>query len=821
MKEIKYKPINKKYLPPSLVDDCFVKGKHTFVDKTYTGNGFTHATLNSELAEGITIIIAPNQEVVKSKEASDKAGGLSNNRSYIYEKCKDNMNMLTDKVIFIVADSFLHNIKHFIKWKDKISRILIDEVHQVVIQSTFRSNLIGFRSSVDKHFPDKAIVSVTATPMLFQEVDIKFISKIKKEPTKIFVSENQENSLERAKESIRQGKKVLFATHDVRLIKRLIGDGELRANFKVGDNLMRSIIEFIPNVHRDSNSNLTIISSRGFEGFDLKGKHDVYIFEERSRDYTTFFAQNVYQIIGRSRDGVGYVEWSCLNHYKRRKMPCKEKMQKQADSKKISTEKKMTDNNYRDVSTYYIKEIDPETGLAKELIFNEDRYNLDNEMSMCDVNGIKTQYEEYFKIRDCELVFLEKEQRYQFGTAGIKPRDSVIFKNVHSNKDIVTELGLMKDITPPHYTEKTVEDYLKKYKVYMRRKFWNLKKLPFNYSIDDLPLNARTVDGSEINEMAFRNALVCKGLLNNEKAIDKEVATVLKKKKLEKQEEFGRRSKEYKEWLEKYSPNLKNRYIRLLMVLSDTEFKISEKIRNHRDYNIFTEVSMGLIESIAKNYYNFEVKELDIRTAYPRIIYAVLGKKLPEDFYGIKGTKERQQKKRNISKLMNSLSKDQALLYVDDNEKALKEKKSKLKAELKKSGFCEDTATSLMDNYWDKPKDTLHNSCSYHEKLVTEKLMRALQIRSDELGAEIRMVRRHDSIIVFGNWGREFYDVVNQFEYLDQKGWFNELKDDLIELEVQEITEVIEVVETIEHIYTPPTEDPFGNPYDADLEIEF
>lgn len=810
---------NTEYLPSDLVDECFKEGKHTFVNKIQTGNGFTYGSLNSTSTEGVTIIIAPTQGVVKSKEASDKEKGISTNRSYIYEKCEDEIDMEKDTVVFIVVDSFLYQLDYFIKWKSNISRILIDEVHQLAIQSSFRANLRDLRGVIDKNFPNTARVSVTATPMLFQKADIKLVSAIKKEKTNIYITPSQEKSLERLKSSLSNGKKVLLATHDVRLIKRLIGDGNLRANFKVGTNLMRSIVEYIPNIEIDSESNLTIVSSRGFEGFDLEGKHDVFIFEERSKSYTTFFAQNVIQIKGRAREGVEYVEWCYLNNSERRKMPSMDKMQKQVDSKRISIEKKVTDKNYKDIQTYYTKQINYETGLADELVFNEERYLLGEEMTMCDKNGIKVQYEEYFKERDCELVFL-KEERHMFGLKGIKPDNKTMFRNMQSNKEIINDLLLMADIHPPHRKQDKVEDYLKEYNTYLRRRFWNLNVLPTDETnIEDL--DTSTLCGY-VNEMGLRNALICKRLLSNEKDIDKAVAKVLKHKKLEKQKELGRKAK-YKEWLEDYAANLKDRYIRLLMALSNSEFHIAEKIRNHRDYNILIEVSMDLIVSMAKDYYDVEVVELDIRNAHARILYALMNKKLTDGFYGIKGTKERQQNKRAISKLLNSLSKEQALIYVKNDERTLTKKKSKLKAELKRYGFCDEVATHLMDEYWLRHKDALFNSCSYHEKLIIEKLMSELQIKSDELGASIRQARRHDSVIVFGNYGREFHSTVNEFEYLNQRGWFNKQEEAEVEEQKEVEIEVIEIeeAEVLVSRYVAPTVDAFGNPYDASLEIEF
>lgn len=805
-KEITY---SDKYLPSSLVDELFQEGKHTFVDKTYTGNGFTFGTLNSTSTKGVTIIIAPTQEVVKSKEASEKEKGITD-RSYIYEKCEDEIDIERDEVIFIVADSFLHQLEYFIKWKSKVSRILIDEIHQFMIQAPFRDNLRGLREVVDKNFPDTARVSVTATPMLSQKADIKLISAIKRDKTTIHITPNQEKSLERVKKSLSDGKKVLFATHDVRLIKRLIGDGVLRANFKVGTNLMRSIVEFFPDVEIDAESNLTIISSRGFEGFDLEGKHDVFVFEERSKDYTTFFAQNIYQIIGRSRDGVNYVEWCYLNDDKRRKMPSRERMQKQVASTRISIEKKTTDKNYKDIQTYYIKETNYETGLADKLIFNEERYLLDEEMTMCDENGIEAQYGKYFEERDCVFKQLD-EERYMFGLKGIKPSAKTMFENVKTNRAIVKDLGLMDGITPDSYRKDSLEEYLKEYRVYMRRKFWDAPEMVFGCVDEEMSLV-----GYNVNERALRNAWMCEEILSKEDFVDNFVTDILKDKKKQKQEELGRKSKEYKKWLEEYSINLKDRFIRLVIALSDTEYNIKEKYRNHRDYSILVEVSMDLIEDVSFGFYDAIATEIDIRNATPRILHALLNKELSDGFYGEKGTKERLIKKRKINKLLNNLSKEQALQYIKDDVNSINTKKRKLKAELKDAGFSDEVADSLINEYWELHKDALFNVCTFHERRILETLRSLLQEDSDFFGADIRMARRHDSLVVFGNYGREFYGTVNNFEYLNQKGWFNKQED----VELLEDVELIEVDKWIS-TYEAPTEDSFGNPYNADLEIEF
>ena len=73
--------------------------------------------------------------------------------------------------MMFVVDSFIMSINKIKANNNCINHILIDEGHTYLIQSDYRRKLNQFQKFVTDTFPTKAIVSVTATPMLFQKVD--------------------------------------------------------------------------------------------------------------------------------------------------------------------------------------------------------------------------------------------------------------------------------------------------------------------------------------------------------------------------------------------------------------------------------------------------------------------------------------------------------------------------------------------------------------------------------------------------------------------------------------------------------------------------
>jgi hypothetical protein len=225
-----------------------------------------------------------------------------------------------------------------------------------------------------------------------------------------------------------------------------------------------------------------------------------------------------------------------------------------------------------------------------------------------------------------------------------------------------------------------------------------------------------------------------------------------------------RKSKEFEQWKTDLVNNLQDRYVRLVMALSQKRIKLPNKIRNSRDYNLLTEVSMALIELIS-DAFDKETIEVDIVSCNPRIIYAFCGLQLPNDFYG-----ENKKNKKAINKILNKLSAD----FPKEFNVSVAGYKKERKRELVALGFDETVIDFLFKEFWNKEKDALFNFCSYHEMNIIESLQKQFKDKDGD-GCYLR---RHDSVIAFNKLHEAQIDDVNEFEYLNQKGWFHKLGSD-------------------------------------------
>ena len=752
------------YLSKEIVLNCFEQNTHTFVDKVVCGNGFTTRFLQIEPTQKYqsNIIIVPNRQVVISKKISYDADDNADKVKigFIYgDEDADKVNFAKFDVMMFVVDSFLNYIDVLTKNNELIDKILVDEAHSFPIQSAYRNRLVSFQKYITKTFQDKPIVSVTATPMLFQKVDVKIIPK-EIEKRKINISQNQENTLLRIQDALLDNKKVVVALQDARILKRLADSKNvLKANVKVGTTMFQKILE---NVKLDYNidSNLTIISSAGFEGFDIdNGVNNVFIFEDRAFDYQTFYSQNIPQIIGRSRKGTTYIEWCRMSNSSRTPLLTKEEMTKQANSKKVSFEKKMTDKNYAFIPKYFDVDYDIDFGLITDLKLNDEKYDLHNELTDADLKGMRI-YTTFFNERGFDLKYLDDgTKRLNLKT----PSHQKAFDTVKLNREVLKEFDLFSDIRLNIYpkvnrkgvnTDNT-KDYVREMEVFLRRKYWDAPKLVFKMK----PFEYLHLSKSTCNEMR------CYNHLTNSKELKETVSFIIKERTSAKKEKISRRSKEYMIWKNDLEKNTLDRYIRLNMAFCQSEFKIPNKIRNSRNYNLLTEVSMPLIEAVGYEY-NTIATEVDIVSCNPRLIYAFCGLDLPNDFYGVD-----KVNKKGINKLLNTLSKHQ-----DFKIEPISYKKNKIKA-LRKYGFHEDVITFLIAEFWDKPKDSLFNFCAYHEKEIINKLTAKLINISEDTDYKVRYVRRHDSVIIFGgmtpNDKKDLPQAIADFKYLGLRTWFN------------------------------------------------
>ena len=762
IREIGY---SSKYLTAEIVRNCFQNNTYNFVDKQLTGNGFTTGFLKLKATHKhqSNIIIVPNREVVKSKKkAYDHAKDNDVKIGFFYgDASSDRLEFGKFDVMMFVVDSFLNYIDGIKNNIDCIDKILIDEAHSILIQSSFRKRLVGFTELIRDEFKSKAIVSVTATPMLFTKVDIKLIKENVRQRT-IHISQHQGNTLERLQDSLKQGNKVVIALQDSRILKRLAdSNNKLTANIKVGVTLFQKIVETVDLTFCED-SNLTIISSAGFEGFDVdNGINDVFIFEDRAFDYQTFYSQNIAQIIGRSRKGTARIEWCRMSNLSRTEMLSKEKMIAKAESKRVSFEKKMTDKNYKFIPKYFDYNQDVDFGLITNLTLNEVKYNLDKELNDSDLMGLRI-YKDFFFERGFTLEHLNdgsKRMNLKNGS------HTVSFKTAKLNEDIINRFKLYSDVSVNLYAKETHKEYVKAFEVFLRRKYWYADKLLWTMPIEELyEFNTHCLE-THLNEIqAYRIILDEDGVKNFLKGFLKES---IERKKVE----LPLKSKEFKQWKHDIVNNLQDRYVRLIMAVSQDNIKLPRKVRNSRDYNLLTEVSMTLIELVA-DAFDKETIEIDIVSCNPRIIYAFCGLELPHDFYG-----ENKKNKKAINTILNKLSID----FPKEFKVSVTGYKKERKRELKELGFDEVVIDFLLKEFWNRERDALFNFCSYHEKNIIEALHKQFKDKNNNGD----YLRRHDSIVSFNKLNESQVGDVNEFEYMKQKGWFNEV----VSLRMPEIAE--------------------------------
>jgi hypothetical protein len=735
---------SERYLSAEIVEKCFSYSSFINVDKQITGNGFTSAFLKLAPKEKkVNIIIVPNRQVILSKQKSYnnseikevKIGFIYGESDGVYSS--DNLDFEVFDVLMFVADSFLNKLELLVSNEHKIDKILIDEAHSCIIQSSFRDKLKGFFNVLKQNFKEQKIVSVTATPLLFQRSEIKIINTIT--PEKIVnITENQKESFYRLEGIIKKGNKVIVATNNARLIAKLKNkENVLKANFKIGKTLKQNLCELIK-IEQDNSSNITIISSAGFEGFDIEnGINDVFIFEDRSRDSETFYPANIVQIIGRSRQGVNYIEWCRLTHSKGRTKYAVTSILNKLLSKKISTEKKLTDrNNYLDLqkfSTQSKSHLIPAGVFVLE--YDNVKYKLHNEAQRIDNEGLRI-YNQFFEDRNIKINYLsEGGNRINFKACS----DAKKSEYIKLNRAYINEQNVYNNIFLKVIDFDGLKGFQKHFNKYIRRKYWNV---------------------DNIIEVMTTKELITQSILFDKVFFGKYCEDIISTYITHKGTEVSIRSKEYQEKTKALKTSIESVFGRFVLMLTNNKITIPKKEKVWRDYNLLTEVSYVVLDKIC-SYYNIKVSEIDIRTCNPRILYACVGLDLPNDFYGV-GKKNKKQI--NIS--LNSLFYDARKRTKTDK----KRQKQNQKKKLQKLGFDSRVIDFLLNTFFIKNRDSLFNFCAYHESQMISKIKS--EVKNQNLHLEdTSMIRRHDSVIIFNEYAID-NRTLKDFTYLNQRGWF-------------------------------------------------
>jgi len=727
------KLINKhKYLTSDLIEQCFEKGKIKYIDKVITGNGFTtgFSYLRPSFNK-VNVLIAPNQSVVKDKEVEHASGKFAPNKrvAFVYEGSGLRGKAIDYDLIVIVSDSF---VNFAFKLQGKVDKLMVDEYHSVIIQSAFRYKLKKMMYTLQDDFTDTSISFVTASPLLYSKIDIQ-IDNTYVEERLLHTSNNVEESILRCVNSINTGKKVLIFAQDSAIIKRILQDTK-RDNFRLiaGKSFTTTLLSK-SQYTLDNNSNIIICSSAAFEGWsDYSIGGDVYIYMNLGNSHNTFLGCNIYQAIGRLREGYNYAE-ACITNLGGGGFPNKiisnveGKIDKMISIDDVPIERKQSKSFVFYLHGKKVKASDliPYTYYKRDKnIYTLCKYHpaidVHNEIKQIDTR-LKV-YKEYFKVRNIELINVDIDITQRRLTNRIRREQRV--ENITQN--ILTN-NLQDDFMDFFFKSFTPNDK----RAYYIEEIDVMQEVGFNL-------------GMEVED----KYQVLKEYLSN--GYFEELRELFISSKLSKgigRDKLREELKSFKEVT----------YVNTVDVAVGITFdRMDSNIVGHRDYNKLTSIGIKLISFISDKL-GLKVTEVDIKNCFPRIVYALNGMELPVDFYG----KDRAANKKRINVTLNSFRFNSKKNRIEAKQRA------DSKGRLLDAGIDGRCVEWLMVNYFNsKFKGELFNYLAYHERCIIGAAMDLVEAYN----AGVRMYRRHDSFICFEEIN---YSCLNEFKYLGEEGWFN------------------------------------------------
>lgn len=723
---------NNKYLDSDVIEQCFTNGKTNYVDKVVTGNGFTTGFSYLQPAfNKVNVLIAPNKSVVKDKEVEHSNGKFAPSKrvAFVYEGSGLKGSATDYDLIVLVSDSF---VNFAYKLKGKVDKLMVDEFHSVIIQSAFRYKLKKLIYTLEDDFTDCSIAFVTASPLLYSQIDIRIKNKyINKR--QLHTSNNIEESVQRCVKSIQNGKKVLIFSQDSAIIKRILKDSG-RNDFRLiaGEAFTTTLLS--KEIYKlNEYSNIVVCSSAAFEGWsDYSVGGDVYLYMNLGNSTNTFLGANIYQAIGRLREGYNYAE-ACITNLGGGGFPNKvidyldDKINKFISIDNVPIEKKQS----RSFEFYHKGQKVLSTDLIPYTYYKRDKnlYTLHKYHPAIDVHNeimkIDTRlkvYTDYFKVREIELIDVDADISKKRLTTRVKREQRVnyVTTNIRENK---LEDSFLKFFFKSFKPDRISDYYIEEIDV--------MQEVAYNLGIE--------IDNKyEVLKQYLSNGYY------------QELKEILIESKMKKG--YGR--DKIREEIKKYNTIYYPATIEIAIGI--TFDRMDSYIVGHRDYNRLTKVGITQIKFIADKL-GLSIVEIDIKNCFPRIVYALNGRELPNDFYGV----DRGVNKKKINIALNSFRMD------DKKYRSEAKQRSDSKRLLTKVGISEDCVEWLMDNHFNNDfKGDFFNYLAYHERCIIGAAM-------DELrgyDGEMKLYRRHDSIVVFEDIN---YRKLDSFEYLGQRGWFD------------------------------------------------
>lgn len=738
---------HQRYLTPKIIEQCFQQGKFLSVDKQVCGNGFSTSFIKLPVKDGFkNIIIAPNKAFLLEKEQTYKNNpSLFENRIKFFYKESKEIDFTNADVLCFVADSFLR-MKYKVS-NVNIDKVLIDEVHSVEQQSSFRYKLIDFESKVLSLCPDGSIVKVTASPTLYSKPDIT-INNVLIAPQTIIVTKDRIEAIERIKNDIKSGLNVVVFSNNVNVFYKLRDyKKQLKARFVVGVTLERSISR-LAHIKNDIDSKLTLVSSRGFEGFDIDYKDaSVYYFEDRGFAFESFYISNLYQAISRTRKGAKYIEY-CRQELSNKRVDNFEDIDIEVDAfindKNESIESKQREKNKR-FKPYVI--FNQDANGVFSIAKNQTGVNLYKEKRIFDKPFLQKEFIEFAEQR--KLTFKIDDSINNRIRVCVKRADRI--KNLYVNRDYIEELGLFGDdytlqvIDLNNHSKKDIEDRRQSYLKYLDNFF-----IDKNYKQD--------YELTEREDIAF-------DLLNDALKFKKLVADVTKAYDSRSIKKYGLKDSEAHR--NEFKIKSSNTVGMLILMFAKNTISVPQKWVANRNYNLLTTIGIDEINLVG-SVFGVNVLELDIRNCFVRVLYGINGLSLPSIFYGAD-----KKNKEAINIFLNNF------FYNPKIKTPKKIQKVRAIEKFRKLGFNEKVIYYLIDKYFlTDYRGQLFSDLAFYEKNIINEILDVVNIDNDGV------IRRHDSLIIFNN--RVDLSFLNEFvfsRFPNIKGWFNVAGSKVIQLQ--------------------------------------
>ena len=725
-----------KYLSSELIEECFEKGKINYVDKVVTGNGFTTGFSYLQSAfNKVNILIAPNQSIVKDKEKEYAAGKFAPSKrcAFVYEGSGLRGKHSDYDLIVLVADSF-NNFSYV--FKGHIDKLMVDEFHSVIIQSSFRSSLRKLLYALEEDFEEAAISFVTASPLLYSKIDIKINNKYTTDKI-LHTSSDLKESISRCVESILSGKKTIIFTQDATIVKNILRAAN-RDNFKLMSGASFQSTLLTKSIYKiDENSNIVVCSSAAFEGHsDYSIDGHAYIYMNLGNKTNTFLGCNIYQALGRLREGYGYAE-ICCNRLAGGGFPnhvvqdLEEKIDKLISIEKYSIEQKQS----RSFEFSYKKDRVKASDLKSFVYFKREKnkYTILKYYHAIDVHNETKQidtglnlYTGYFLDRKITLkdIDIDITQKRMMSRVDRDQRIENIISNVRGN----------------NLEDSFMDFFFKSFKPTDKIKY-------YINEIEILEICANELDIElDVKYSILKDYMLNDGYYLQLKQLLKETGV-----------KWGSTRREIVESVQAFDDTTFQYTLDVAIGITLGFFE--SNIVGHRDYNKLTLIGIDLIEFINIKL-EAETTEVDVRNCFPRIIYALNGYKLPSNFYGV----DRQKNKKRINILLNCFRYDKSKLRPEEAQK------KDSRRNLIKVGIREEVVDWLIDNYFNTPfKGDFFNYLAYHERCIVVSAIEKIK----QGNPDVELYRRHDSFLCFNKLS---YKVLNDFEYLGCKDWFDSFK---------------------------------------------